>query len=420
MENLKRQFLDESIEKLTKLIGNLQTGQTISDDLRGECLRTLHTIKGTSQTFGFIKSGFFAHLLESLFSQLKNDKNITGKKTFIEGCGFLKNSLERTDFEIPQSFLNKIYLIVPKNSQKTDFSSNLISQIPAEFTKCLSNQEKNTLSFELQNGKNLFCLEVIFDLADFTEKLKSFRAGLSEKGEMIAVFPSAKAGLKNEIGFRFLFASSEKTTEIEKIVKPFSAEIIYRKLSENSPDDLPEILGEITAHATDIAEKSGKKIEFEISFDKAKIPAEKLKIIFDILLHLIRNAVDHAVETAEKRIESGKNPSGKIEIFIKKVEENNLLLTIADDGNGIDSEKLKAKAIEQNIISDGENLSEKATLELIFQSELSTAAEITEISGRGVGLDAARNAVENVGGKISVESKMGKGTKFEIFLPKVF
>ena len=420
MENLKRQFLDESKENLTELSESLQKAQTISDEFRRECLRTLHTIKGTSQTFGFIKAGFLAHVLESLFSESKNNKNVADVKTFIEGFGFLKNSLKQTDFEIPESFLDKIYSIIPKYSQKTDFSSELISQIPAELTKSLSNSEKNTLNEALKTGKNLFCVEAVFDLKNFAEKLKSFRQVLSEKGEVIATFPSPKTDLQNKIGFRFLFAASVKTEEIEEIAKSVSAEIIYRKLSKSFPEDLQEILSEITAHAKNIAEKSEKKIEFEISADKLKIPVEKLKTIFDITLHLVRNAVDHAIEIVEKRIESGKNESGKIEVFIKKIDENDLLLTIADDGNGIDLEKLKAKALEQNIISDDENLSEKATLELIFQSELSTASEITETSGRGVGLGAVKNAVEKSGGKISVESERGKGTRFEIFLPNIF
>ena len=131
-------------------------------------------------------------------------------------------------------------------------------------------------------------------------------------------------------------------------------------------------------------------------------------MIFDVLVHLIRNAVDHAVESA-----------GKIKINLG-TEENNLRLSVSDDGRGIDSEKIKAKAVEKYLVSAAENLTEQETLDLIFLPEFPTASKLTEISGRGIGLDAVKTAVEARGGKINVKSQSGKGTTFEIYLPKEF
>lgn len=417
MENLHRQFLDKSKDELTKLTENLQKSSAISADLRRECFRTLHTIKGTAQTFGFENAGFLAHELENLLSGEKNEKTFSDAEIFIEGLNFLRKTLEESDFEIPQSFLDKLYSVIPESSQKEDFSAELIREIPDQFIKTLSKQEKNALVSALKTGKNLFCLEVVFEIVNFAEKLKDFRAELSEKNEIIATFPGEKSGLQNEIGFRFILVGTADIGEIEKAIEPFSAEIIYKKLPKSIPESLPGILDELTAHGKAVAERSGKKVEFEIESDETKISVENLKLVFDILLHLVRNAVDHAIETAKEREKAGKNAGGKIRISVKNVDRSNLLLRFSDDGKGIDLAKLKAKALENNIITDAEKLSEKATLELIFQSELSTADHLTETSGRGVGLDAVKSLVEKRGGKISVESESGKGTEFEIFLP---
>ncbi len=112
-----------------------------------------------------------------------------------------------------------------------------------------------------------------------------------------------------------------------------------------------------------------------------------------------------------------KNSNGKIKINLK-AEENGLSIIVADNGNGINPTKLKAMAVEKNLISENEILTEQAILNLVFQSELSTATEITEISGRGIGLDAVKTSIEESGGIIKVTSRIGKGTTFEIFLPQ--
>ncbi len=416
MENLHRQFLDKSAADLTKLTENLQKSRTISAELRRKCFRTLHTIKGTAQTFGFENAGFLAHELENLLASGKNDENFSDARVFIEGLVFLQKLLKNTDFELPQNFLNKIYRLIPKSSQKKDFSLNLIGRIPFEFTKTLSRQEKNALVSALEDGKNLFCVEVKFALKNFAEEFKNFRAELSRNGEITAAFPGANS--PDKIGFRFILNGNAETSDVEKTIEPFSAKIIYKKLSGNIPDSLPKILDEIIAHGKDVAERSGKKVEFEIAADELKISAENLKLIFDILLHLVRNAVDHAIETPKNREKAGKNANGKIRISAENVDRNDLLLQFSDDGKGIDRGKLKAKALEKNFITNAENLSEKATLELIFQSELSTADHLTEISGRGVGLDVVKSLIVEKGGKISVGSEKGKGTSFKVFLPK--
>ncbi|MBA2735827.1 MAG: chemotaxis protein CheA, partial [Pyrinomonadaceae bacterium] len=146
----------------------------------------------------------------------------------------------------------------------------------------------------------------------------------------------------------------------------------------------------------------------EISVEAETTSTQTLKLIFDALLHLVRNAVSHAIE--EK---------GKVRIEIKSVEKG-LILSVSDAGKGSDAKKIRARAIEKNLVSEDVILSEREIADLIFAPDFSTAETVTEISGRGVGLDAVKNSIENAKGKISVKSEAGKGTTFEIFLPVNF
>ncbi len=177
-----------------------------------------------------------------------------------------------------------------------------------------------------------------------------------------------------------------------------------------------EVLKETTAHGENLAKQVDKKIEFEILVAELLLSNNQTKIIFDVLLHLIRNAVSHAIEIPTERIKKGKRETGKIEIRFT-CETGNLKITVSDDGKGIDAEKIKIKAIENKLIAENEDLSEQEMLNLIFLSGISTAENLTEISGRGVGLDAVKNEIENAGGMIKVRSRKEFGTKFEIILP---
>ena len=401
MENFRRQFSLDSVKKLKNLQNKLCDADNFSDAERSEVFRTLHTIKGTAQTFGFASSSRLAHELETL---LANQTNSTENfnSLFSEGIELLINSFEQADFEFPTQFIEKVHQIIPQKVQSF-FPVDFPSEIPLEILALLSRTEKTALTAALHDAQNLYYIEVHFELADFTDKFKELREFLINEGKIIATFPSAK--FDGKISFKIILVSLAIRAGIEKIAEKYAAKILLHLSPKIFTNDLQGVLSKVVAHGEDLANKFGKEIEFKISTDELSLSAEKLKLVFDVLLHLTRNAVDHAIEK-----------KGRIEISVK-ADENGLHLQIADDGNGVDLEKVKAKAIEKNLISADEILSEQATLDLIFQSEFSTASELTEISGRGVGLDVVKNTVEKADGTIIVKSQDSKGTTFEIFLP---
>ncbi|MDQ3181398.1 MAG: ATP-binding protein [Acidobacteriota bacterium] len=402
MEKFRRQFLLDSVKNLKNLQNNLRSAEKFSDAEKREVFRYLHTIKGTAQIFGFASISRLAHELENLLSARQIISNENFKSLFTEGFKLLINSFEQKDFEFPAQFVDKIKKLIPQKNQSVS-SANYLPAIPPEILASLSRTEKIAFDSALRNGNSFFCFEVKFDLANFTNGFKNFRETLSQSGEIIATLPSTNFNGNGKIGFQIFFASSAKTSNIEKIAETYAADIILNTSSKNFTNDLPGILSKIVAHGENLASKLGKEIGFEVFADEINLSAEKLRLVFDILLHLTRNAIDHAIEK-----------KGKIGINIK-ADENGFRLIFTDNGSGIDLEKVRAKAIEKNLIPADTVLTEQAALDFIFQPEFSTSREITEISGRGIGLDAVKDAVEKAGGKISVQSQIEKGTTFEIF-----
>ncbi|WP_269852025.1 chemotaxis protein CheA [Methanosarcina horonobensis] len=140
--------------------------------------------------------------------------------------------------------------------------------------------------------------------------------------------------------------------------------------------------------------------------------------IGDPLVHLLRNAVDHGIETPEKRVELGKEKTGTIMITASR-QQNYVLIEIEDDGRGMDTEEIRKTALKKGLISreEAEQFSERESIQLIFEPGFSTASVITDLSGRGVGMDIVKNRIERLGGSVKVESKLGFGSKFEFRLP---
>ncbi len=168
----------------------------------------------------------------------------------------------------------------------------------------------------------------------------------------------------------------------------------------------------------DLARDLGKEIDLIIEGKETEMDRTVIDEIGDPLVHLLRNSVDHGVETMEERQATGKPPVGKITL-VARHEGNNVIIEVKDDGNGIDVEVIKKKALERNLVTPEElaTMDDNSILMFIFQAGFSTAKKVTDISGRGVGLDVVKNKIEALSGSIQIESKVGQGTVFKIQLP---
>ena len=168
----------------------------------------------------------------------------------------------------------------------------------------------------------------------------------------------------------------------------------------------------------DLSKKLNKKMELYMSGEDTELDRTVVDEIGDPLMHMLRNSADHGLESTEDRIAKGKNPTGSI--FLDAYQDgNNVVIEVKDDGNGIDVEAVKRKAIERGTITaeQGENMSSKEIIDLLFLPSFSTAKVVSDVSGRGVGLDVVKSKIEALGGDVSVKTKLGEGSTFSIRLP---
>ena len=161
-----------------------------------------------------------------------------------------------------------------------------------------------------------------------------------------------------------------------------------------------------------------KKAEFNVSGEDIFLDNRKLELIFDALTHILRNSIDHGIETIEKRKEKSKAEHGTISIKTKE-ENNHFEIFIVDDGNGIDGERVMTSAVKKGALAKekADAMSDEEKVNLIFLPNLSTADSVSDISGRGVGMDVVKSNIEKIGGKIKVSSILGTGTIFKITFP---
>ncbi|HWZ51322.1 MAG TPA: chemotaxis protein CheA [Granulicella sp.] len=166
----------------------------------------------------------------------------------------------------------------------------------------------------------------------------------------------------------------------------------------------------------DLSRRAGKQVVLETSGESTELDKTIAEELSDPLLHMVRNALDHGIEPPDERIAKGKNPTAKLRLTAQHLA-GQVVVEIADDGRGLDANKILQKAQQRGLVEEGAVLSQAAIFQLIFEPGFSTADKITDISGRGVGMDVVRKHVEKLRGRIEIQSTAGQGTTFSLFFP---
>ena len=166
----------------------------------------------------------------------------------------------------------------------------------------------------------------------------------------------------------------------------------------------------------DLSHKAGKEIDFQMEGEDTELDRNVVESIADPLVHMIRNSVDHGVESPQQREEAGKSRMGRVQLSAFH-EGGNIVVEITDDGKGLDRERILQKAVKNGLVREGQDLSDQEVYRLIFSAGLSTAEKVTDISGRGVGMDVVRKNIEALRGRVDIDSTPGQGTIFSIRLP---
>ena len=221
-------------------------------------------------------------------------------------------------------------------------------------------------------------------------------------------------GRLEQIGFSYKIGELNETIEqIDRISTDLQSVVMKVRMVP-----IEQVFNRFPRMVRDLARDLNKEVDFLVEGKETELDRTVIDEIGDPLVHLLRNAIDHGLESSQERLKKGKVSKGTV-LLRARHEGNNVYIEVEDDGGGIDTNRVIAKAVEKGILTsrDAEQLSREEAIELLFNSGFSTAQNITDISGRGVGLDVVKNKIESLSGEIFVDSKPGQGTRFRIKLP---
>ncbi len=233
--------------------------------------------------------------------------------------------------------------------------------------------------------------------------------------------------LMNLVSELIIIKNGLETIELKKTSQNFNDQIEYlERITTNLHDavmkvrmvPIERVFNRFPRLIRDLSRQLNKKIELHMSGEETELDRTVIDEIGDPLVHLLRNAGDHGLETPDVRVKAGKDPIGNICLRAYQ-DGNNVIIEVNDDGFGIDVTKIKAKAISNGTISEdqGDSMTGQEIIQLLFRPSFSTAEKISDVSGRGVGLDVVKTKIEALGGDIEVKTEINKGSKFIIRLP---
>lgn len=208
-------------------------------------------------------------------------------------------------------------------------------------------------------------------------------------------------------------ALGEMTTHFGRVVDQLQQEVMQARMLP-----IAHLFDKFPRLVRDVARAEGKQVELVIVGEATELDRSVIEAIGDPLIHLLRNAVDHGIEAPDERVAAGKPATGSVWLTAAH-EEGHIVITVEDDGRGIEPARIRRAAVRRGLLTEEEaaQLDDDAAVSLIFQPNLSTAEQVTDVSGRGVGLDVVRTNVKQLSGSVVVESEVGRGTTFRLTLP---
>ncbi|MDY6396419.1 MAG: response regulator [Treponema sp.] len=405
----------ELLESARKDIMTLKNSQSDSDAL-SNLLRSLHTIKGNSRMLGFPTIEKLSHAVEDIYKSVKDGK--------------IKNTdrLVKLVYAVADKIEECVASIIKKGTDEKNIESYLLycDKIAAGE---LIDIDSFITEIKREKGENL----EEDDEDEFNEpvsEIQSIRIKLSRVNDIITAFDTMitrEFHLKHQLDELQKFEESTGNHELAKIRKQFESDIYALETSifsvQEQVFDLRMLPISIVLKPLEntIALESmnlGKNVKCEIPSTDIAIDKVILEELGDILMHLVRNALDHGIESPEERKKAGKDKQGTITISCVR-EAKHIELKISDDGRGLDYEKIREKAtkVYPERTEEIKNMSDRELSQFLFQSGFSTKDKVTELSGRGVGLDVVWATVEKIKGRIKIESTSGKGTSFILHFP---
>ena len=405
--SLIRDFLDEALDSLREVdVLLVQLEENPEDQgIINTIFRPVHSIKGNSPFFGFSDVRHLAHDTESLLSLIRNKQRYADKEiisTILRGVDELKQMLRRLHEGLPEVVDQESFekLLTDINTESKRNAGKKIVQESAERQRIVGEEKAEA---KKETHKTMRVSE---------EHIDGFLAYVGELlivGEMLTY-------LETRVSTRSIDANF--ATEFRRLNEAFL------KLSNDLQKSIMTIrkvpVRQVTQKASrlvrDIAVASGKQIKVEVVGDDLDADKSIVELLDAPYAHIVRNAADHGIEAPAVRQTQGKSPEGNVKIEVSQ-EDLNLVIKVSDDGAGLNCEGILQKALKLGLVSPSAKLSNEEIKQLIFLPGISTASVITDVSGRGVGMDVVKQTIDAAGGTILVTSNNGVGTAFEMRVP---
>ncbi len=391
-------FMQESREQLETLeteILNLEK-KTSQDHLQ-LIFRAAHNLKGSSRAMGFTHFSSITHEIENLLDKLR--------------CKELVVTTEITDTLLSSvDSLNQLLKIIAKTGND-DFDSNEIVKKLQSFSSHRIDEKQTDLPLKpnhtekILEGTQTLRVDIsrLDHIMNLVEELVIDRTKISQ----------IKQNLSQAFSGSDINNLSKTIDHLAIITGDLQDQIMRARMMP-----IDTIFNRFPRVVRDLANKLGKEVKLEVSGGDTELDRSVLEVIGDPLLHILRNSIDHGIETPDEREKKGKSREGTIQIHAKH-QEKSIIIDIIDNGKGIDIKKIKSKAITKNLISQesAEKMSDNEALHLLFTSGFSTATEVSEVSGRGVGMDIVRSNIQKLGGVIDLNTELDIGTTFTLKIP---
>jgi chemotaxis protein histidine kinase CheA len=474
MDDIVKEFLVESNENLDQLDRGLVTLEKdpTAREVLASIFRTIHTIKGTSGFLGFPRLEAVTHVGENLLSQLRdgrlllNAEMTSGLLALVDVVRQILVNIESTGQEPQGDFTSLIETLTRLQGGERKAPAPVATapaSPPADLPPAPPvieepSPEPRIADAALPLGEMLVqCGQA--DPEQVSEALKLQHEGdnrrlgeiLVEKGaakpaavqDALQVQAEARAPalsdsnirvdvslldkLMNLVGELVLarnqilqFSSTQQDTSFLNTTQRLN--LITTELQEGVMKTRMQPIGNIWSKfprvVRDLATSCGKQVNIEMEGKETELDKTIIESIKDPLTHLVRNAVDHGIEMPEQRRAAGKSPEGHL--FLRAFHEGGQVnIEISDDGAGIDLERVKQKALEKGLVTPDQaaRLSDRELLNLLFLPGFSTAERVTNVSGRGVGLDVVKTNIEKIGGTVDIHNRVGQGTTLKIKIP---
>ena len=391
------EILDELEARLLQLEQML--GEEPDPGLITDILGLLHTFKGNSGMMGFSSLQKYAHKLEDLFKAIQTESielDADLAEFLMQNASILRNAVSGISLEKPADpALEKDIAILEgfiDDSVNENTSSPELTMARASTSVNPFAKKTNVLKVDFERLDHL--LNLMGELVIYRTRMGRLNTQLEEqfgeKGVVLEIFDTSE-----QIG--------KVTTELHEAIMK------VRMLP------IKQVFMRFPRFVRDLAHEKGKQITIQFEGEETELDKTVIDEIGEPLMHLIRNAIDHGIETPGERKALNKPEQGTILIRAYQ-ESSHIIITVEDDGKGIDKKILKEKADKAGILRK-EEAEGRDLMELIFISGMSTAKEVTEISGRGVGMDVVKKSLARINGTIEVDSELNVGTRFTIKLP---